>query len=350
MTVEALWYTRCPVPTASGIALAEGWLEEEFGASGIPLRALTASPDPAVRRSHFEHTVPNSLRQGGNIPPLVARSHGADVKVLAFSWPTISHRVLVRPDSDIETVAALRGRRLSLPVRADRQIDFWQPTVLRGYEQALATAGLTLDDARLVRIDVDTPLQPEQAPAAEQGGPQWSVFRSAGFQQHEAAALLDGRVDALFTEHSSSAQLRSVLGLRTVIDLAPPGGDPPVNNGIPLVLTASGTLIDERPDLVARWITRLLAAPAWTHDHEGDARRIFAREAGLAEDLVAESFPGPLAEHLPLHVDERSVAALDSQLRFLVDHGFVEQAFDVDEILALDIASDTLGAATVATP
>jgi ABC-type nitrate/sulfonate/bicarbonate transport system substrate-binding protein len=265
MSVDALWYTRCPVPTATGIALAEGWLTAEFADDGIPLRALTASPDPAVRRSHFEHTVANSLRQGGNIPPLVARSNGADVKILAFSWPTISHRVLVRPDSDVETVADLRGRRLSLPRRADRRLDFWQPTVLRGYEQALATAGLTTDDVDLVPIDVDTPLEPVQTVETDaQRGQQWDIFRSAGFQKHEAAALLSGEVDALFTEHSSSAQLRSVLGLRTVIDLAAPGAELHVNNGIPLVLTASGTLLDQRPDLVRRWIERLLDAPAWT--------------------------------------------------------------------------------------
>src|SRR5436309_2929815 len=29
--VSELWYTRCPVPTASGVALELGWLAHEFG-------------------------------------------------------------------------------------------------------------------------------------------------------------------------------------------------------------------------------------------------------------------------------------------------------------------------------
>ena len=51
---DTLWYTRCPVPTASGIAIHHGWLDAEFAPDGIAIRSLRASADRAVRESHFD--------------------------------------------------------------------------------------------------------------------------------------------------------------------------------------------------------------------------------------------------------------------------------------------------------
>ena len=34
MSIDTLWYTRCPVPTAFSIAVQRGLLDEEFGADG----------------------------------------------------------------------------------------------------------------------------------------------------------------------------------------------------------------------------------------------------------------------------------------------------------------------------
>src|SRR5689334_6097339 len=47
-SVNELWYTRCPVPTASGIALDLGLLRDEFATSGIVLRSIRDSEDPRV--------------------------------------------------------------------------------------------------------------------------------------------------------------------------------------------------------------------------------------------------------------------------------------------------------------
>jgi len=38
MSIDTLWYTRCPAPTAATIAIRNGWLEEEFARDGIAVR------------------------------------------------------------------------------------------------------------------------------------------------------------------------------------------------------------------------------------------------------------------------------------------------------------------------
>ena len=72
--LDKLWYTRCPVPTALGIAVHRGWFDDEFSADGITLGSLQEIDAADKRESHFDHSLPHSFRQGGNIPALWARS------------------------------------------------------------------------------------------------------------------------------------------------------------------------------------------------------------------------------------------------------------------------------------
>src|SRR6185437_968405 len=75
------------------------------------------------------------------------------------------------------------------------------------------------------------------------------------FQREEAVALLTGKVDAIFSSHANAADIKAFLGARVVVDIGKhPDRRLRINNGMPLALTASGALIEERPDLVARWL------------------------------------------------------------------------------------------------
>lgn len=72
-TTESLWYSRCPVPTATSVALAHGFFELEFGWDGIGVRSLQESNDPAVRLAHYTNENVLMFREGGIVPPLWAR-------------------------------------------------------------------------------------------------------------------------------------------------------------------------------------------------------------------------------------------------------------------------------------
>ena len=102
--IEHLWYTRCPVPSGSGIAVHHGWLSDEFKSSGIEVTSLTASGDAGVRASHFDHRQANSFRQGGNAPPIWARSEGQDVVVVGLTWLPQYQAILAMPGSGIKTI------------------------------------------------------------------------------------------------------------------------------------------------------------------------------------------------------------------------------------------------------
>ena len=92
--LDTLWYTRCPVPTGLGIAVQKGWLQDTVGALGTQVQSLRESTDKAVRESHFDHTLRNSVRHGGNIPAIWARAQGRETRVIGLSSVSYTHLTL----------------------------------------------------------------------------------------------------------------------------------------------------------------------------------------------------------------------------------------------------------------
>ena len=130
--MSRLWYTRCPAPTPFGIAAQKGWLEEEFAADGIDVKALQDADDVQIRRSHFTHTQPWSFRQGGNIPALWARAQGSDTRLIGLSWVD-EFQALITLDRHLDTSPeSLAGRRFGFPLNTRASVvDFHRATSSR---------------------------------------------------------------------------------------------------------------------------------------------------------------------------------------------------------------------------
>src|ERR1700691_905678 len=181
--LDTLWYTRCPVPTGLGIALQKGWLEESFRANNTIVKSLRESNDKAVRESHFDHTLQNSVRHGGNIPAIWARSAGRDTRVLGLSWADEVQLILTLQDSGIKTPKDVRGRRVGLPKWENVQIDFSRAQAVRGLENALRLDGLEVSDVEL--LDYVITSGQSDAPAERIAGTQIFSGRRSGGQARE---------------------------------------------------------------------------------------------------------------------------------------------------------------------
>src|SRR5580692_3170929 len=119
-TPETIWFTRCPVPTATGLAYKLGWLDDEFRDDGIRIQTLQDARGDLARH-HYDHQLPTLVREGGNLLALPARAQGAPTRLVGLTWIDEWQSILVRPDSGISSAADLRGKRLALPAfrRAD---------------------------------------------------------------------------------------------------------------------------------------------------------------------------------------------------------------------------------------
>jgi ABC-type nitrate/sulfonate/bicarbonate transport system substrate-binding protein len=326
---DTLWYTRCPVPTASGIAVQNGWLSQAFAAKGIAVESLRHSADRATRESHFTHTLANSFRQGGNAPAIYAKSEGRDTVVIGLQWVPQYQGILTLAESGIRRPEDLAGRRLALPRRVNDKIDFWRAISLQGYCNALASVGLTLSDINLVDLPVTASFVDADPGADDNLGATPRLNRQ---HQAELTALLRGKVDAIFAYSVWGVALREQFGAVEVVNLNR-FGDPglSINNGQPKTLTVSGQLLRDHPDIVDEYLATLVRAADWAAEHPDATRRALAIETGSAEYWLDEGTAPDIASRLAISLEEPLIAALTVRKDFLLQYGFIRNDFDVRE-------------------
>ncbi|MGB9992070.1 ABC transporter substrate-binding protein [Massilia sp. SM-13] len=326
--LDTLWYTRCPVPTGLGIALQQGWLEQAFRAQSTGVKSLRESDDQAVRESHFDHTLQNSVRHGGNIPAIWARAAGRETRVIGLSWADETQRILTLPGSGIRTVRDLKGRRFGLPKWVKAQIDFARAQAIRGLENALRLEGLEVSDVELVDFVIEN--GQSEAPAERVAGTNVFGGNRRGGQAAELVGLLRGEVDAIFLKGASAAHLAQLFGLHTVIDTGiHPEPLVRANNGTPRTLTVDAHLIDNHFEAAVEIVSQVLKAEAWAHVNPDDTRRFLARESNSSEYWVNAAYGGDAHLRLNTSLSEANIAGLQDFSDFLLRWKFLPAAVDV---------------------
>ncbi len=324
-----VWYTRCPVPTAFELALANGTFDEEFRDSGLEWLQIAESTDPAVNESHFTHRKARSFRHGGNIPAIYARSRGADTVVIGTSWPRTTYPVLALPESGITRAADLAGKRLLVPRRRGDSLDFWAASTFGVWESALASAGLGFDDVELVEIWHDEQRLPGPDEADLQGRLRWSARDRRSFTRAILLPLARGEVDAVTAQTTLGEELQALTGSLVVYEQADQHDlFARVNNGSPDTLTVSTDLVRERPDVVARVLARLIEAAEWARLNETRALETFAHRLQSPTSLLETTYGDQLVGHLDVGLPPETTEILQLQQDRLLRHGFIDQPFD----------------------
>jgi ABC-type nitrate/sulfonate/bicarbonate transport system substrate-binding protein len=330
--MSRLWYTRCPAPTPFGITVQKGWLEQEFAADGIDVKALQDADDVTIRRSHFTHTQPWSFRQGGNIPALWARSQGSDTRLIGVSWVD-EFQALITLDRELDArPEALVKRRFGFPLNTRASVvDFHRATALRGFSSLLGALGVQLEDIDLVDLP-HTPRGLEDAkPATDAPLADWLDAQRSHEFAREAQALLRGEADVVFVKGATGLDIANLLNAKILVDIgAQPNRLLHANNGTPRPLTVDAQLLRERPDLVERVLARTLDTGDWAQAHAGEVAHYVARETRSAEHWVQRAYPGGLHRQLNIGLDPQALAALADFKQFLFKWGFIPTDFDFD--------------------
>ena len=324
-----IWFTRCPVPTATGIAYKLGWLQEEFAADNIPVRTLQES-GPELGRHHYDHRLPTLIREGGNMLSIAARAQGEPTKLVGLTWIEEAQAILVRPDSGITSAADLKGKRLALPAWTEHDIpshvrgtSISRGMSLHGYKGALASAGLTFDDVDVVEVG---------GTIRNIGGSGRDIDPGrAGLDKMWAIdALAEGKVDAVYVKGASALDGARAAGVVVGVDLdALPDKRFRVNNGTPRPITVHQDLIDLHFDHLVRFLAATLRAADWAAEHVEELRSFLGSETrGTPESVIAaygEDF------HRTLHptLDAERLDLFAQQKKFLLIHGFLDADFDL---------------------
>lgn len=316
-SLDSIWVTRCPVPAASGIACAKGWMAEAFAGEGLTLKRVREQGLNLVA-SNPERQTRHLFREGGNIQALAAHALGAPTRVIGLTWIDEHQTIMIRPETKVLEPGDLRGLRFALPAYGrTRGESIARGMALHGIKSALALGGLTLDDVELIEIP---------APPVEHASPQGMRRLWLGLEW-----LAAGRVDAVYVKGAAAAEAAARLHLEVGIDLdAFPSRLARVNNGTPRPIIVHQHMIDHHPELVERFLEQSLRAADWAANNPVELKVILTRETLADADAVDAAYRNNF--HRSLHPDlcDERVEMLKIQANFLWLHGFLETPVDVD--------------------
>ena len=319
-----IYYTRCPVPTASGIAFQRGMFAASFQDSGYEVRNLSELGAP-YHNVHYTHAIEAFFREGGGAPPVWARANGADSVVLAITFMEELLGVFVRADDPARGVADLAGRRLGLPVWPQLVFNFWRFAALKGLHSALAVHGLSDEDVDFVDIVEDWDPHERRKVGRD------DLDQPARCEYHnELEALLTGEVDAIFGKGPEAALLQREAGgrirlLYDIRDACAIGAR--VNNSTPRLLTTSRHLVDHHFDAVVRYLRTLIRAAHWVEANNIEARHLIARECSVMQDEIETYLEADYVQKFLPRLSSELVETLAVVKSFLYERRFMNRDY-----------------------
>jgi ABC-type nitrate/sulfonate/bicarbonate transport system substrate-binding protein len=322
-------YTICPVLVASHIAVHKGWLEAELKKVKGSLKYLWSLP-PENWLSHFNHTLPNQFRDGGNIPAIHARSEGRRTRLIGLTFSTDGGQILTRVGSGINKVADLNGRKVGLYKRekTDR-VDFWRATAERGILLALDLAGLKRSAVKIVDLTVAGPDYPSAQPTKNSA--ERFTHAATGANTHYGAeidALLSGKVDAIYANRGRAHLFQRDGKVKAIEDLGQhPDWTLQVANS-PYTITVSEELAAAHPEIVVAYLRAAIKAGRWIEANRDEAADIFG---GIISHWAGKCIlQSEIAKyHFVPNLSPKNLAGVEVEKQFLLKQGYLRKDFDV---------------------
>ena len=310
-------YTICPVANASYIAANHGFLKKRLEKKGYtPIKLQTLEKEHW--KEHFTYENDHLFREGGNTPPLWAKSRGAEPVLIGINLIPGQQAILVRKDSDIQGINDLKGRKIGIPDRINVTIDHQKTATIEGFENALKSAGLNKEDVEWVYIQDETPDYPS-------GAPNWTFKTGLDFE-----ALDEGKVDAVFIKLSASERVLESGKYRKIFNIITDQNSvDPVNNEWPNVLTVSRKFAEENPDAVVEYLKAAVEAARWAKEHKDEAEELLAEQTHGTVEQYRRAYPADFYTKLEPNFSEEGLKSLQTRAQFLYDHGFTDSVVDV---------------------
>ncbi len=316
-----IYYTICPVGNASYIAANKGFLQEGLGKLGVtPVRLQTLAQDKWA--DHFHYKNDRLFREGGNTPPLWAKSNGTEVVLIGLNLLEQRQVILAKSNSRITNADQIRGARIGIPAHPNALIDFHKATAEQAFELLLAARGISKEDVTFVEL-----VDPDDFIISGKG----KAKRSDGGSV-ELDALDAGEVDVIFVKLSLIQRYLDTGKYKVVYDLAANREQlAPINNEYPNTLTVSKKLAEEEPEVVVEFVKQTLLAAEWAAKNRIEAERLLAEQTYGDLWQYQNSFDKYFYKHLAPNLSQESLLALDSRAKFLYDNGYLSTPVDVYE-------------------
>mgnify|MGYP001819276350 FL=1 len=337
---KEVYYTNCPLVSASNVDQELGWTKEEYSKIGVDF-AYFRSRRETNWYPHYIHNQENLIRFGGLFPPIHVQADLRRTRLLGLTHvPTEGGCMMVRARDDIFRMSDLKGKKIGMTKSLNTiKNDWWRIQEHQQILLMLRLNGMTEKDVQIVDFPYpddwyEDPkmLEPLYNPT------EWQLNRD---HKHDLAfrpletALLEGKVDAIYSQSKVFQHLQEATGqMKAIEDLSRyPDWTLQVAN-IPAVITCTDTMAEKHPELAVAFLKGMIRAGRWANEHKRAAAVILNKQTYYLDE--EDTYRG--IEHVDMvpNLSPQNLACVDIGKDFMLKHKYIKNDFDVSKWAAPD--------------
>ena len=148
---KEVFYTNCPLISASNVDQELGWTLEEYKKIGVHFSYFRSRAENNWY-PHYIHNLDNLIRFGGLFPPIHVHADLRRTRLLgATHAPREGGCMMVRARDDIYRMTDLKGKKIGLTKSLNTiKNDWWRIQEEQGIELMLRMNGMTRKDVQIV--------------------------------------------------------------------------------------------------------------------------------------------------------------------------------------------------------
>ena len=331
-----VWYTNCPVISASNVDEALGWTREEFNKLGVKYAYFRSVRDNDWY-PHYIHNLDNFIRTGGMFPPIHVQ---ADLRRTRLIGITTAHLyeggcMLVRARDDIYRMGELKGKKIGLSKSLNTQkTDWWRITEEQGIELMLRLNGMTRDDVEIVEFPYadDWYCDPKMLVPLENPTALWlkrDPKNDLAVRPLETA-LENGLVDAIYSHSKYFQHLQEATGkFKAIEDLSRYPDWTLQSSNLPVVYTCSDVMAEQHPELVVAFLKGMIKVGRWCNEHKHAAAAILDKATFYLD--VEDTYRNIQNVDFVPNLSRQNLAAVEIGKDFMLSHGYIKNDFDVGQ-------------------
>ena len=148
---KEVYYTNCPLISASNVDQELGWTAEEYAKIGVEFSYFRSRPENDWY-PHYIHNLDNLIRFGGMFPAIDVMADKRKTRLLGLTHvPFEGGCMMVRAKDNIFRMSDLKGKKIGITKSLNTlKNDWWRIQEHMGILSMLRMNGMTLKDVQLV--------------------------------------------------------------------------------------------------------------------------------------------------------------------------------------------------------
>ena len=332
---KEVYYTNCPLVSASNIDQELGWTNEEYLKIDVDYAYFRSRPETDWY-PHYIHNQDNLIRFGGLFPPIHVNADYRRTRMLGLTHvPWEGGCMMVRAGDEIFRMSDLKGKKIGITRSLNTlKNDWWRIQEHQAILLMLRMNGMTEKDVQLVDFPYPDDWYDDPKMLVPLYNPShWQLNRD---HKHDLAfrpletALLEGKVDAIYSQSKVFQHIQEATGgLAAIEDLSRyPDWRLQVAN-IPAIITCTDVMAEEHPELAVAFMKGMIRAGRWANDHKRAAAVILNKQTYYLDE--EDTYQGIKHVDMVPNLSAQNLARVNIGKEFMLKHGSIKNDFDVEK-------------------